>query len=188
LTRKIIHIIVGSSDLYLCTYKSIYAYTINDDNKEKQQSVKSERMAAQIGVEIGRQPGKKQSKAEPITATACITLTEQLDPTSHIARNRAIEQVGRWLYLGRIGLLAHVLASPIDWMTVPEAARGEKQLFNDNVHEPEVSKQQDTELTIAVTMWLLLTHLSSPLLTPTLSDADMQQSFVLTICVLLFNP
>jgi hypothetical protein len=62
LTRKIIHIIVGSLDLYLCTYKSIYAYTINDDNKEKQQSVESERMAAQIGVEIGRHPGKSRAR------------------------------------------------------------------------------------------------------------------------------
>ena len=63
---------------------------------------------------------KKQSKAEPIIATVCITLTEQLNPTSHIARSRAMEQVGRWLYLGRIGLLAHVLASTINWMTLPE--------------------------------------------------------------------
>ena len=77
-------------------------------------------MAAQIGVEIGRLPGKKQSKAEPIIATVCITLTEQFNPTSHIARSRAMEQVGRWLY-HRIGLLAHVLASAIDWMAVPKA-------------------------------------------------------------------
>ena len=71
-------------------------------------------MAAQIRVEIGRLSEKKQSKAEPITATVCITLTEQLNPTSHIARSRAMERVGKWLYLGRIGLLAHVLASAID--------------------------------------------------------------------------
>jgi len=49
-------------------------------------------MAAQIRVEIGRlSEKKKQSKAEPITATVCITLTEQLNPTSHIARSRAME-------------------------------------------------------------------------------------------------
>jgi hypothetical protein len=76
-----------NSDLYLCTYKSNYAYTINDNIKEKQQSIRSERMVAQIGVEIGSQLGKKQSKAEPITTRACITLTEQLDPTSHVVRN-----------------------------------------------------------------------------------------------------
>jgi hypothetical protein len=35
---------------------------INDDNKEKQQSIKSERMTAQIGVEIGRQPGKNRAR------------------------------------------------------------------------------------------------------------------------------
>ena len=64
---------------------------------------------------------KKQSKAEPIIATVCITLTEQLNPTSHIARSRAMEQARRWLYLGRIGLLARVLASAIDWMTAPKA-------------------------------------------------------------------
>ena len=81
-------------------------------------------MVAQIGVEIGRLPGKKQSKAEPITATVCITLTEQLNPTSHIARSRAMEQVGRLLYLCRIRLLAHVLASAIEWMIVPKAVRG----------------------------------------------------------------
>ena len=52
-------------------------------------------MAAQIRVEIGRLSEKKQSKAEPITATVCITLTEQLNPTSHIARSRAMEQVRR---------------------------------------------------------------------------------------------
>ena len=52
-------------------------------------------MAAQIGVEIDRLPGKKQSNAEPITATVCLTLTEQLNHMSHIARSRAMEQVGR---------------------------------------------------------------------------------------------
>ena len=55
-------------------------------------------MAAQIGVETGRLPEKKQSKAEPRTATVFITLTEQLNHMSHIARSRAMEQVGRWLY------------------------------------------------------------------------------------------
>ena len=52
-------------------------------------------MAAQIGVETGRLPEKKQSKAEPRTATVFITLTEQLNHMSHIARSRAMEQVGR---------------------------------------------------------------------------------------------
>ena len=45
-------------------------------------------MTAQIGVKIARQPGKKKSKAESIIATACITLIELLDPTSHVARNQ----------------------------------------------------------------------------------------------------
>ena len=44
------------------------------------------------------------------------------------------------MYLGRIGLLAHVVASAIDWMIIPEAVREKKQLFNDSKHEPEVSK------------------------------------------------